>query len=129
MITKMKKIFFFFSVLIVLTSCQNNNGLTIDVLEYGKPVKVTVAWNNTIYEVTDIELDPSNIGERIGVVQRQVSPRPIKNGDIARNTPKGPMITDTGNLYEIKNSDSEQKIAIEMSPNKYYECNKLTILK
>lgn len=125
----MKEISFFLLVLILLTSCQNNNISKIDELDYGKPVKVTVAWNDTIYEVTDIEVDPKNIGKRIGVVQREVSPRPEKNGDIARNTPEGPKITDTGNLFEIKNDESELKIAIEMTPNKYYECNKFTMLK
>jgi hypothetical protein len=96
-------------------------------LEYGKPVRVTVAWNNYIYEVSSTIVAPEEIGTEIGSVSRQTSPKPKKNGDIARNTPKGPSIirNDGGKLYTIKGIKDKEQIAIEISKGIYYKCRYL----
>ena len=103
---------------------ENNETNVSNQLEYGKPVRVTLAWNNYIYEVTYIVLASQEFGIKIGLVSRQVSPKPEINGDIARNTPEGPSITHNngGKLYEIKDIESKKEIAIEISKGMYYKC-------
>jgi hypothetical protein len=113
------------------TIAKNNEENIISQLEYGKPVRVTVALNNYIYEVTNVVLTSEEIGVNIGSVNRQVSPKPKKNGDLARNTPEGPkiVIDNRGKLYEIKGIESSEQIAIEISKGMYYRCKYIGNLK
>lgn len=115
------------------TIAKNNGQDIINQLEYGKPVHITVAFNNNIYEVTDVTVTFEEIGEQIGSITRQVSPRPEKNGDIARNTHHGPAIVrhpyGIAKLYEISGIRSKEQIAIEISEGKYYQCKFLGELK
>jgi hypothetical protein len=95
-------------------------------LDYGNPVIVTIAWNNCIYQVTNEKISANDLGQQIGLITRQVSPKPEKNGDIARNTPEGPMIILTddgiGYLFQIHGYDQKYKIALERSEGNYTIC-------
>ena len=113
------------------TITKNSEEDIISQLEYGKPVRITVAFNNFIYEVLSEVLTSQEIGNEIGFVSRQMSPKPEANGDIARNTPEGPKIIKDadGKLYEIKGIESRKQIAIEISKGIYYRCKYLGKLK
>jgi hypothetical protein len=115
------------------TIAKNNEQDIINQLEYGKPVHITVAFNNNIYEVTDVTATLDEIGDQIGSITRQVSPRPERNGDIARNTPEGPAIVKhangIANLYKLNGIESQKQIAVEISEGKYYQCKFLGKLK
>lgn len=105
--------------------------LTAGYINYGKPVRVTFAIDNGIYEVTNVVVTQNELGVSIGSVNREVSPRPKKNGDIARNTSEGPSVIgdNGGKLYEIKDTKSRKQIAIEMSKGTYYRSNYIGELK
>jgi hypothetical protein len=98
-------------------------GWTKDIIQYGKQVNVTVAWNNSIYLVTNEKVSLDKIEKQIGQVKRQVSPKLVENGDIARNTPEGPMILqDIGRLYEVKRIKQQIEIALERVKGQYNAC-------
>jgi hypothetical protein len=108
-------------VLIFLAGCSNNK--VINQLEYGKSVHTTLAWNNKIYEITNEKVSSKNLLMQIGKVKDEVSPRPTKNGDVARNTSEGPQIVrGEGRLYEIKGTKQGEQIAIELSKGEYFKC-------
>jgi hypothetical protein len=119
-------IFFSGSLLVVFSAIRGDvvQFRRMQQLNYGKPVIVTVAWNNSIYEVTDNVLTSVEIGSLIGSVVRQVSPRPVKNGDLARNTAEGPGLMTAGqeNLFAIKNADRATQIALERSAGQFFQC-------
>jgi hypothetical protein len=123
------------SILMARCNIHNKAATTkeniINQLEYGKPVQVTVAFDDNIYKVTDIAINTEEIGVTIGSVNRQVSPRPEKNGDIARNTPEGPEIIkdNGGKLFEIKGKEIKEQIAIELSDGMYRRCENIGDLK
>jgi hypothetical protein len=105
----------------------NTEVTDISQLDYGKPVNISVAWNNSIYVVTDEKLTSQEIGSEIGLIKRQVSPKPAENGDIARNTSDGPAISGV-KLYEIKGIDSKDAIALYFKDNAYNKCKYLGAL-
>ena len=113
------------------TIAKNNEEDISSQLEYGKPIRITVAFNSYIYEVLNEVLTSQEIGNKIDIVSRQMSPKPEANGDIARNTPEGPQIIKDadGKLYEIKWIESRKQIAIEISKGIYYRCKYLGKLR
>jgi hypothetical protein len=109
---------------LALGTRQPDTSPKLALLEYGKPVKMTLAWSNRIYLVTSTSVPSDKIGNRIGEVKRTVSPKPILNGDLARNTPEGPsyLLQGGGAIYKIKNSSSKNKIALERESGRYCLC-------
>jgi hypothetical protein len=114
------------SIYVVSAFSNKQNTIKLQQLEYGKPVIVTIAWNNRIYKVTNEKISENEIGQQTGSVTHQVSPRPEENGAIARNTPEGPMLIQTdegiGYLYQIHGYDQKYRIAIEISEGSYTIC-------
>jgi hypothetical protein len=114
------------SMFAVSAFSNKQNTIKLQQLEYGKPVIVTIAWNNRIYKVTNEKISENELGQQTGSVTRQVSPRPDENGEIARNTPEGPMLIQTdegiGYLYQIHGYDQKYKIALERSEGIYTIC-------
>jgi hypothetical protein len=91
---------------IVLSEKNTQNKLL--QLEYGKPIIVTLAWSNRIYEVTKVSLQLNEIGSQIGAVIHQVSPKPDANGEITRNDYEGPpILTGSGKLYNLNAEHTE----------------------
>jgi len=110
---------------VVLFDQYNNKSYLLDVEAlYGQTINVTLAWNDRIYKVTNVDVPSNEIGLKIGSVTRQVSPKPEVNGDIARNTSEGPSILKSGygNLYQISGCDQKDKIAVELSEGQYLIC-------
>ncbi|CAN7497333.1 hypothetical protein LJR153_003457 [Paenibacillus sp. LjRoot153] len=131
-----KKFFFIVMTLILLTGCSSTSKTESrkNELEYGKTVRVTLAWNDNIYEMVTESIPIDKIDKEIGAVNKQVSPYPTHNGEVGRNTPEGPTIIRNGGgkLYTVKGVSQQQQIAIELSKDEYKKCiffTKLTVEK
>ncbi|KRE56818.1 hypothetical protein [Paenibacillus sp. Soil750] len=129
-----KKVFYIVLTLIIIFSGCSSAPQTEsrkDELEYGKTVRVTLAWNDTIYELVTESVPIDKIDKEIGVVNKQVSPYPTQNGEVGRNTPEGPMIIRNGGgkLYAIKDVSQQEQIVIELSKDEYRKCNFFTKLQ
>lgn len=122
----MKKVIILIIFVAILTIGCSKNDQQKKTIDYGQPVKVTVAWNDIVYVVTNEHASKDNIGNKIGQIKRQVSPEPSENGDVARNTSEGPNIVNgDGSLYEVKGLDQKEKIAVELSKDEYLICDYL----
>ncbi|MDQ0874306.1 hypothetical protein QFZ77_002965 [Paenibacillus sp. V4I3] len=120
--------FFFIVVtlIIILSGCSSAPKAEnrINELEYGKSVRLSLAWNDNIYELVDESIPIDQIDKKIGVVNKQVSPYPTNNGEVGRNTSEGPTIIGNGggNLFAIRGVNQQEQLAIELSKNIYKKC-------
>lgn len=114
------------TLIIILSGCSSapKTESSNNELEYGKTVRVTLAWNDNIYELVSESVPIDKIDNEIGVVNEQVSPYPTQNGEVGRNTPEGPMIIRNGGgkLYAIKGVSQQQQIVIELSKDEFKKC-------
>ena len=77
--------------------------------------------------MTDTALTADQLGNTLGSVTRQVSPLPVKNGDIARNTAEGAALIGNGGgkIYAVAGYGSGRQIAVELSGGQFYRCEYL----
>ncbi|CAH1202304.1 hypothetical protein PAECIP111891_02133 [Paenibacillus allorhizoplanae] len=75
-----KKLFFIVvaTLIIILSGCSSapKTESSKNELEYGKTVRVTLVWNDNIYELVSESVPIDKIDKEIGVVNEQVSPYP-----------------------------------------------------
>jgi hypothetical protein len=118
------KLFFIIACsIMILSGCASSESLKNE-LEYGKPVRVSLAWNDNIYELGNDSVPIDSIDKEIGVVNKQVSPYPTHNGEVGRNTSEGPTIIRSGGgkLYAIKGVSQQEQIVVEISKDEYKKC-------
>lgn len=72
-----------------------------------------IASNNSVYLVSDTEVDINNIGEEIGKIDHQRSPMPKKNGE-SNVIPIGSLI------FEIKAINTQDAVAVKVNTKFYF---------
>lgn len=78
----------------------------------GNNAPVSIAWDNSIYSPSDMEIHQSELGKQLGEIKRIKKPIPVQNGDSNR-IPVGSKI------FEIKGIDTNDAIAIERDGKTY----------
>lgn len=72
-----------------------------------------IALNNSVYLVTDVELNINDIGKEIGKIEHQRVPMPKKNGE-SNDTPVGSLI------FEIVDTNTQEAIAVKINSKFYF---------
>jgi hypothetical protein len=100
------------------------NSRLLSQLAYSCAIKTTIAWNNSIYEVTDIDVAAGQLDSQVATVKRQVSPRPEFDGDIAINIADSPGQLAGGGLavFAIKGLDSRAGVALQIDDDRICFC-------
>lgn len=80
-----------------------------------------IASNNSVYLVSDTEVDINNIGKEIGKIEHQRSPMPKKNSE-SNVTPIGSLI------FEIKDINTQDAVAVKVN-NKFYFASHISSLQ
>lgn len=92
--------------------------------DYGQII-TTIAVNNAIYMVTDELVTLDKIEGQIGLIERQISPRPERNGDIAINvsSSKNLLLNGFGAVFQINGLDPSDAVAVQIDAENYYLCS------
>lgn len=96
----------------VLTGCSQSIGS-----KSSSTYPSAVAWNNSLYALSVVEVPVDEVGAEIGKIDRRTSPMPKRNGE-SNDKPVGSL------LYEMKGKDSQAEIAVKVN-EKYYSASKL----
>jgi hypothetical protein len=100
------------------------NNQLVSQLAYGQNQIMTIALNDSVYVVTDILVPANRLDDQIGLIQRQVSPRPERSGDIAINIADAKNFMRESGLpvFLIAGCNQQSGVAIQLDGNSYYLC-------
>ncbi|WP_454190942.1 hypothetical protein [Paenibacillus sp. Marseille-Q7038] len=102
-------------VVIVLTLTLLNTGEA-----FAESYPRAIALNNSLYLVSDVEIDINNIGKEIRKIEHQRVPMPKNNGE-ANDTPVGSLI------FEIKDTNTRDAVAVRLNDKFYIASQKSSI--
>lgn len=79
-----------------------------------------IALNNSVYLVSDVEMDINNIGKEIGKIEHQRVPMPKKNGE-------SNVILIGTLIFEIKDINIQDAVAVKLNNKFYFASQKFSL--
>jgi hypothetical protein len=105
-------------LLLFLAGCASNSTTAESKYTY------TVALDGIVYGYTQEQVSVENIKDKVGIGERIVSPKVIRNGDIGCSVSECKQ-PNGREFYSIKNTDQEKAIAVKIDEKTYYRCIKI----